>query len=437
MTQKPTIGLYGVLEKTEEGWENARAQVDTVEQRLTAAGMQVMKAPDLVADDQSAHKAVNFFSSQKLDLLLAVVITWSFDHLSLRIVRSINRPLGILAIPGIKSGSIVGAHQLSCLLTDLEIERNVFYGALSDDDTYRPIAAYAKAAAAKSGLDQQKLAFIGRRTPGMSPIAFDELEITRLFGAQVVSYGWEEIEAGARTIDKNDVEHEKDIFYEKFGEVLSSTESIEKSLIQYLVLKNIAEKEHIAAFALGCYPHYAGISCLVTGLLSDHGIPAACEGDMNSVLAMYLIQHFTNRPAHFGEILAIDPQDNSIVTSHCGCSAPSLAENPASIDIAPVRIWDRGACFKFTPEGTEAAVFLNLVGRKGNYRLCSVSGRAEKTEMVFEGNPVKMIPNCSIETLMETINEEGFGHHWMMGFDNVSLELKYFVRITGMKGVFL
>ena len=46
---------------------------------------------------------------------------------------------------------------------------------------------------------------------------------------------------------------------------------------------------------------------------------------MNSGLAMYLIQALTGEPAHFGEILEIDPQANTIVTSHCGCAAPSLA----------------------------------------------------------------------------------------------------------------
>ncbi len=437
MRIKPTVGLYGVLEKSEQGWEQADATVAEVGRQLEASGLSVKAAPEPVADDPSAAKAARFFQEADPDLLLAVVLTWSFDHLSVRILKTVSRPLAILAIPGITAGSLVGAHQLGCLLTDLEIERAVFYGDVRQPQTYDPLLAYARAAATRRRLACGKVAFVGRRSPGMTPIAFDEVELMRLFGCQVLNYGWEEIRALEKSVPKTRVEVELKNLRALVGTVTSSEQSLREVLSLQLAMKELARAEGILAFGLGCYPHLAGTVCLLTGLLSEEGIPAACEGDMNAGLAMYLIQTLTGEPAHFGEILEIDPQANTIVTSHCGCAAPSLAADPAQIELVPVRIWERGVCIRFPAKAAPRATYLNLVGRKGNYRLCAASGAAVSSGMVFEGNPVKFRPDCSWQALLRAIDEHGFGHHWMMGYGEVGQELRYFCRLTGLKGVFL
>lgn len=437
MIVSPVVGLYGVLEKTEQGWQNAEATVAEVGRQLAAAGLSVKTAPELVADDPSATRTARFFQEADPDLLLAVVITWSFDHLSVRILKTVNRPLAILAIPGIISGSIVGAHQLGCLLTDLGIERAAFYGDVRQPQTYGPLVAYARAAAVRRRLAGGKIAFVGRRTPGMTPIAFDEVEILRLFGCQVLSYGWEEIRELAKAVDKTRLEVELKRLHGLAGTVSSSDQSLREVLALHFAMKGLAEAEGILVYALGCYPQLAGTACLLTGLLSEEGIPAACEGDMNAGLVMYLIQELTGEPAHFGEMLDIDQQENTIVTSHCGCAAPSLARDPAEIALVPVRIWERGVCIRFPAKSAAQATYINLVGRKGNYRLCAASGAAVSSEMIFEGNPVKFRPDCSWQALLGAIDEHGFGHHWMLGYRNVVQELRYVCRLVGINGVFL
>ena len=437
MLVQPVVGLYGVLEKSEEGWEDADSTINEVEQQLKAGGLSVKKAPELVVDDASAEKAARSFAKENPDLLVAVVITWSFDHLSFRILQTVSRPLAILAIPGLRSGSIVGAHQLGSLLTDLGMERAVFYRDVDDGETYRSVLAYARAVAVKKRLDNGKIAFIGRRTPGMTPIAFDELEMMRTFGCQVLSYGWEEIHELVKDIDNFRIEVGVEELRRQAGSVASSDESLKEVVALYLALKELGKSEGIIAYGLGCYPHLAGTACVVTGLLSEDGLPAACEGDLNSGLLMYLIQALTGEPAHFGEILDIDKEANTILTSHCGCAAPSLAAKPDDIALVPVRIWERGVCIRFPAKAAAEVSFINLVGRKDSYRLCVSTGSAVETGMEFEGNPVRFKPDCSWQRLLQIIDEHGFGHHWMMGYRNISKELRFFCKHISIKGVFL
>jgi L-fucose isomerase-like protein len=168
-------------------------------------------------------------------------------------------------------------------------------------------------------------------------------------------------------------------------------------------------------------------------MLTEEGIPAGCEGDLNSALAMYLLQSFTGEPAHFGEILEVNEGENSIVTSHCGCGAPSLAARPASVTLTPVRIFHRGVCIRYPAKAAPEATYVNLTGRSGTFRMCAVAGSAVETAMVFEGNPVSFRPRVPVQRLMRIIAERGFGHHWMMGYGDVRAPLARFCAMTGVE----
>jgi L-arabinose isomerase len=142
----------------------------------------------------------------------------------------------------------------------------------------------------------------------------------------------------------------------------------------------------------------------------------------------------SHHPVHFGEILAVDETENSIITSHCGAAAPSLADE-SGYSLCPVRLAHSGTCVRFTCR-TGPITYVNLVGRKGNYRMCAVEGDALPTGMVFEGNPLKIRLHTPFGTLWETISTYGFGSHWMAAYEHVARILSEFCRMSGIHGVF-
>jgi L-arabinose isomerase len=435
---EPVVGLFGILEKSEEGWENSAGQIALAKRQLESAGMEVAVSGEIVGDEASAHEVGRFFAGVDPDLLFAFIITWSFDHLVLNVLAHIDRPVAILSIPGIRTGSLVGAQQLAYLLTEQNREYEAFFGPPDDAATFEPVGSYARAAAVKRRMERGRIVQIGRRCPGMSPAAFDELEITRLFGPQVVTFSYDEIEEIARTMKKSELRAVHDRIRSIDPSTTSSDVDIDYTARMYLTLKRMhGEGEgELIAFSMGGYPQYAGKVCLVNSLLGDDGIVAGCcEGDVNSAIAMYLLQAFSRHPAHFGEMLEIDSAENSVVTSHCGCSASRLAADSGSISIAPVRLFGRGTCIKF-PAMSGPATFVNLVGRRGTYRICAIEGEAKVTDMVFEGNPVKFVSNVPMDEVLRTVFEHGFGHHWIMGYAHAVRDIRSFCKLTGLRGVF-
>ena len=125
---KPRIGCYAVYEPPEEGWENWEAQFLQVCQDLQSAGLETIAAPEAVKDPASCERVAAWAAAQDLDLLHALVITWSFDHYTIQIQQHTALPVAVRSIPGIRTGSLVGGEQLNCVLTDLGSEHRLFFG---------------------------------------------------------------------------------------------------------------------------------------------------------------------------------------------------------------------------------------------------------------------------------------------------------------------
>jgi L-fucose isomerase-like protein len=431
---KPKVGSYAVYEPTEEGWQDLNQQFQQVNADLRRAGLEVIEAPEPVCDEGSCNRVAAWFTAQDIDILHALIITWSFDHYTVRIQQVVGLPVAIRTIPGIRSGSIVGGQQLGCILTDLEVEHRLFYGDLGNLETSQEIAVYVQACGLQRRLKGARFLMLGRRTPGMTPIAVDEVEIMRLFGARLVQLGMDEFTSLAAKEPITEAEAEWKSVSTQAAAISCSPEHAIASMRNYLAMKQLASDWNLQGITVGSYPDCQGTACLPIALLNNEGIVAGCEGDMNSTIAMYLLYQLSGIPVHFGEMLAVDEKENYVVSSHCGAAAPGLADKDGYM-LCPVRLAHRGVCIRFKSR-PGPVTYVNLVGRKDNYRLCAFEGNAVPTEMVFEGNPLRIQLKTPFRQIWENVSWHGFGHHWMSAYAHVTPALAEFCRLIGIEGVF-
>ncbi len=86
----------------------------------------------------------------------------------------------------------------------------------------------------------------------------------------------------------------------------------------YLTLKKIVEDYHLDGFTIGCFDLLQKLKatpCLALAIFNAQGIPAACEGELNSLLGMAIIKIFFNKPVFMGNIA--DYGENYIILAHC------------------------------------------------------------------------------------------------------------------------
>jgi L-arabinose isomerase len=199
----------------------------------------------------------------------------------------------------------------------------------------------------------------------------------------------------------------------------------------YMAFKQLAARDGLAGFTTECYPDLMGRVCLAHSLLSEEGIVSACEGDMNSALATLVLARLTGRPIHNTDLLAIYDEDNSVLLSHCGSGGFSLARGKDDITLGSVRLAGSGVCVLF-PGRPGPVTMVNLVGRRGTYRMCAIAGEAVETPMVFPGNPLRVRCPLDVRDLLRVIADHGLGHHWMVGYGDSRAELRELAVLAGI-----
>ena len=429
---KPKVGFFMLCHPYEEGREEASHLFRRALTELVKLNLDVVVAEEIVEDETSARKAAEKFKRTDVDVLCMIEGTWSSDYLVLDILEEVNVPIITWGLPGIRKGSLCGVQQLDCVLTELRKPYKFIYGSVEEKEPYEKIERYAIASALRRFLRRARLGLVGYRVRGMTEVTFDELELKSLFGLRVVHFGLNELND---EMGKVHDEEAKKIWGEvkrKVGKVNVDEKEGLDSVKAYLVLKGWTKREDLSGLAVECYPNFMGQVCLAYSLLGEEGIPGSCEGDVNSLVAMIILQSLTKVPVHNTDLLAVYPEDNSIVFSHCGSGAFSLAEEREKINLSHVRLANKGVCVLF-PAKPGKVTLVNLVGRKDTYRMCIVEGEAMKTEMVFAGNPIRVKIPISVNKFLNIVAENGFGHHWMIGYGHVKKELEDFCKLVGLR----
>ena len=106
-----------------------------------------------------------------------------------------------------------------------------------------------------------------------------------------------------------------------------SKKDIEKAARVSVALDRLIEQEQADGLAIGTCMGWLsrGFPCLGFARLRDRGVPAACEGDMDSLLTMMLFQYAIDRPGFQGNA-TFDTARNALWTAHC--TAPLKMDGP-------------------------------------------------------------------------------------------------------------
>ena len=153
-------------------------------------------------------------------------------------------------------------------------------------------------------------------------------QIKKRLGADVVAIEEETFNETISAMDDKAVRAEADIWTKNAKEIIEpNKEDISKAARISLALQHLMEKERAQGLAVGTCMGWLskGFPCLGFARLRDNGIPAACEGDMDSLLTMVLFQYMIDRPGFQGNA-TFDTSRNALWTAHC--TAPLKMDGP-------------------------------------------------------------------------------------------------------------
>lgn len=113
---------------------------------------------------------------------------------------------------------------------------------------------------------------------------------------------------------------ESQYFYELEHKNTFDKEEIDKAYILYLAIKDLINKYNLEGVTIRCFDLLKPLvttSCLAFALLNKEGIIATCEGDIPSMLSMYLIKKYLGVSSFQANPSQIDVDNNEILLAHC------------------------------------------------------------------------------------------------------------------------
>ena len=157
-------------------------------------------------------------------------------------------------------------------------------------------------------------------------------EIKKRLGADVVAVEEKAFNEMISAADEKAVRAEIESWTKNAKKIIEpNKEDISKACRVSVALQSLMERERAQGLAVGTCMGWLqkGFPCLGFARLRDKGIPAACEGDMDSLLTMLLFQHAFDRPGFQGNA-TFDTARQALWTAHC--TAPLKMDGPNGKD---------------------------------------------------------------------------------------------------------
>ncbi len=162
---------------------------------------------------------------------------------------------------------------------------------------------------------------------GTAPACSPEKVKERL-GAEVLVVQQSDFDDMLGAVDEKTVQAEAEAWTNNAKQILEpSAEDIKKAARVSIAINRLVEEQQADGLAVGTCMGWLsrGFPCLGFARLRDRGIPAACEGDMDSLLTMLLFQYAIDRPGFQGNA-TFDTSRNALWTAHC--TAPLKMDGP-------------------------------------------------------------------------------------------------------------
>jgi hypothetical protein len=162
---------------------------------------------------------------------------------------------------------------------------------------------------------------------GTKPACSPE-KVKKRLGADVVAVEQKTFDEMITAANEAAVRAELEAWTKGAKEIVEPTmEDIEKAARVSVALDRLMEQEQADGLAIGTCMGWLprGFPCLGFARLRDRGVPAACEGDMDSLLTMLLFQYAIDRPGFQGNA-TFDTARNALWTAHC--TAPLKMDGP-------------------------------------------------------------------------------------------------------------
>ena len=155
------------------------------------------------------------------------------------------------------------------------------------------------------------------------------IEVQPISLAQIVDDARRKLDRSPQDVDRAVAETARQVDVSACGDAIRTLIALK------LVMREWADREGLSALAIQCWPALQNVMdvfpCLVDALLTDEGLPVACETDIHGAFTSVMLSaaKHNQTPTFFADLTIRHPEhDNVELLWHCGVFPHALCDDP-------------------------------------------------------------------------------------------------------------
>lgn len=305
----------------------------------------------LLCNVTEAQKVARYFIEKEVDAIFCPHCNFGAEDAVAIAAQKINKPLllwGPRDEAPLDNGERLRDSQCGLFATSKVLQRfgvNFTYitnSRLEERVFEKGFVNFLSAANVVKHFKSARIGQVSTRPRDFYSVIINESELLEKFGIQVIPTNLSKIVAEVKSlIAANPPELNQTAQKLK---LLADFSKYDDTLVTKLAALKIAlvkwiNDENLSAVAFQCWDALQQelniCSCFINGVLTDEGIPIACETDIHGAISSLLLQSSSNfeSPTFFADLTNRHPENNNAeLLWHCGPFPPSLAEGKRTIN---------------------------------------------------------------------------------------------------------
>ena len=223
-----------------------------------------------------------------------------------------SRPKTVTMIADGRNNSLAAALEILTWLGNNGMEGRIVHGT-NDEIVSTLVETYGRTSL------QGRIGLFGQPSDWLIASGVDRDFLRQRYGIETIDIDLKRVEDGIKNASKDEAEKIAQDMLKRAKTVRepSSADMIEAAKA-YLAIKHICQEERLDAMTIRCFDIVktcSTTSCLALALLNDKGIVAGCEGDMQTLLSMFLAKRLCGEAAFMANPSQLT--DETSMLAHC------------------------------------------------------------------------------------------------------------------------
>ena len=211
-----------------------------------------------------------------------------------------------------QNNSLAAALEILTYLGNIRVEGRILHG--TNDEIISAVMETHGSASLRG-----RIGLFGQPSDWLIASGVDRDYLHQHYGIETIDIDLQRLIDGIKTIPQTEAEKVAQTILKRAKGVVepSDADMLEAAKV-YLAIKRICQEERLDAMTIRCFDivkAWGTTSCLALALLNDEGIVAGCEGDMQTLMSMYLAKRLCGEVAFMANPSQLT--DQSSMLAHC------------------------------------------------------------------------------------------------------------------------